>query len=327
MAASRAEGYLIATSSSSKNELVGMGAYIRYKVNSINNTISRYSITLGTKDEQNPYTAELAAIAMALKGVPNSLQNQQIVILSRNKGALTAVARPRQQSGQQIIRQVYSQVQRLETCSNRVYMLWVPDHEGFTLGTQAKLEAQKATNNGRIPSTPRWQARSTTTRLAISKQRQGRHLPAEVGHYSKAMDTALPGGHTRALYDQLKRKEAKVLAQLRTGMARLNSYLYRIKAVETDICECGQARETVQHFLFRCTKWNDLRSGMLECTETRQGNLSFFLGGKAPSDQEPWKPDTNAVKTTIRFAISTGRLNTDQEGPGGSQSTNNHNTY
>ena len=31
------------------------------------------------------------------------------------------------------------------------------------------------------------------------------------------MDTALPGKHTRMLYDSLERKEANVLAQLRTG--------------------------------------------------------------------------------------------------------------
>ena len=32
------------------------------------------------------------------------------------------------------------------------------------------------------------------------------------------MDTALPGKHTRTLYDTLKRREASVLAQLRTGI-------------------------------------------------------------------------------------------------------------
>ena len=67
--------------------------------------------------------------------------------------------------------------------------------------------------------------------------------------------TALPGKHTRRLYDSFKRGEANVLAQLRTGMIRLNGYLYRIEAAESDQCDCGQARETVEHFLFRCIKW------------------------------------------------------------------------
>ena len=48
------------------------------------------------------------------------------------------------------------------------------------------------------------------------------------------MDTALPGKHTRRLYDSLKREEAYVLAQLRTGIIRLNGYLYQIGAAESD---------------------------------------------------------------------------------------------
>jgi hypothetical protein len=64
------------------------------------------------------------------------------------------------------------------------------------------------------------------------------------------VDAALPGKHTQQLYDQLSGKEASVLAQLQTGMARLNGYLYRINIAQMDQCECGQARETVEHFLF-----------------------------------------------------------------------------
>jgi hypothetical protein len=58
----------------------------------------------------------------------------------------------------------------------------------------------------------------------------------------------------RPTYDRLSWKEASVLAQVRTGMARLNSYVYRINVTDTDQCACGQARETVEHFLFRCRK-------------------------------------------------------------------------
>jgi len=135
-----------------------------------------------------------------------------------------------------------------------------------------------------------------------------------VGKYSKAIDKALPGRHTRILYDGLKRKEASVLAQLRTGMTRLNSYLSKIGVAESDLCICGHASETVERFLFRCTRWTRLREGMLQCTETRRGNLSFYLGGKAPSDHEQWKPDMKAVRATIKFALATRRLDTEREG-------------
>jgi hypothetical protein len=53
-------------------------------------------------------------------------------------------------------------------------------------------------------------------------------LPEGVGGYSKRLDKALPGKHTRTLYDALKRRESDILVQLRTGMARVNRYLHRI---------------------------------------------------------------------------------------------------
>jgi hypothetical protein len=110
------------------------------------------------------------------------------------------------------------------------------------------------------------------------------------------------------LYGRLSWKEASVLAQLQTGMARLNGYLYRINVAETDQCACGQARKTVEHFLFRCRKWTAHRIGMLKCTHTHRGNISLFLGGKSPSDDQNWTPNLEAVRAIIRVAIATGRL-------------------
>ena len=96
-------------------------------------------------------------------------------------------------------------------------------------------------------------------------------------------------------------------------MAKLNTYLHRIKAASSDQCACGQARETVEHFLFRCRQWTEHRAEMLQCTDIYRSNLSFYLGGKSPSDDKNWSPDMQAVRATIRFAISTGRLDADQQ--------------
>jgi hypothetical protein len=52
---------------------------------------------------------------------------------------------------------------------------------------------------------------------------------------------------------------------------------------------------------------------MLDQTETRRGNLSFYLGGKASSDPDKWTPDMNAVKATVKYAITTGRLDPESE--------------
>jgi hypothetical protein len=72
------------------------------------------------------------------------------------------------------------------------------------------------------------------------------------------------------------------------------------------------ARETVDHFLFRCTKWAAYRSELLRCTVVHRSNMSFYLGGKSPSDNNSWSPNMEAVRATIHFAIATGRLDASQ---------------
>jgi hypothetical protein len=72
--------------------------------------ITSYSVSLGTRMEQNSYTAELAAIAAALKCVPSWTRNRQVTILSSNQSALAAIRRPLQQPGQSMIQEIYDLV-------------------------------------------------------------------------------------------------------------------------------------------------------------------------------------------------------------------------
>jgi hypothetical protein len=50
--------------------------------------------------------------------------------------------------------------------------------------------------------------------------------------------------------------------QLRTGSCRLNSYLYKIKAVDSAECDCGAATESIKHYLFMCKRWDTERAEM-----------------------------------------------------------------
>ena len=312
-AANSTQGILIATSSSERRGVVGMGGAIR---DTLSNMLNRepviYSVTVGTRAEQNPYTAELGAIAMAMKCLPPGLLGRQITILTSNQVALLAVSQPKQQSSQTSIAQVYDAFRKLRQGGNGVRITWVPTQE-FELGKEAKGAARQATEQGCTPQGQAYQAKSTTVNRARAKQRGKETLPEGVGKYSRRMDTALPGKHTRLLYDSFKRLEACALAQLRTGMARLNGYLHRIEAAESDQCACGQARETVEHFLFRCTNWTIYRAQMLQQTDTRRGSLSFYLGGKAASDPQHWTPNMDAVRATVKYAIATGRLKAELE--------------
>jgi hypothetical protein len=94
-------------------------------------------------------------------------------------------------------------------------------------------------------------------------------------------------------------------------MARLNRFLYKIGAEESDMCGYGQASETIEHFLFRCMRWTAQRECIVDYARMKMGNLSFFLGGKAASDSDKWQLDIQAVRATIKFAMATGRLDTE----------------
>jgi len=299
----------IATSSSARNDLVGMGVAIRIPISvaRAGKISETFSVTLGTREEHNPYTAELAAMAHGLNYLPE-MKYRVIVLATSNKSAAQAIGNPRQQSGQGHIREIYDAIEKLRGDGNRVNLIWLPRDSELKIQKTAKMSARYATEPYMTPRRGMIKAKTTILNRTRADLRMERKLPDGVGRHSRRVDSALPGKHTRLLYDQLSWKEASVLAQLRTGMARLNGYLYQIRAAPTDECPCGRAKETVEHFLFRCVKWTTQRKEMFQSINEKRGNLSFHLGGKAASDGQEWKPDMDAVRATIRFAIATGRL-------------------
>lgn len=150
--------------------------------------------------------------------------------------------------------------------------------------------------------------------------------PAHFSHFAKHIDQALPGKHTRLLYDALIKSEARLLAQLRTGKCRLNGYLARINAVESDQCACGRGPETVRHFLFQCSQWEAMRDKMKRAFPDRFGDLAFWVGGWSSQRQvngqyvdgekSKWKPNLTAVRQGLEFVKATKRLSKDNTSEG-----------
>ena len=142
----------------------------------------------------------------------------------------------------------------------------------------------------------------------------------KVGAFTQTIDKASPRHHTPSLYNGKSKAQASILCQLRTGIARLNGYLSKINAVESEMCSCKTGVETVHHFLFYCPLWVRFRSSIRDIgyKHNRWGDTSFFVGGwSGPSkdgEEQAWKPNKEAVWTTINYAISTGRLDNRQDG-------------
>lgn len=87
-------------------------------------------------------------------------------------------------------------------------------------------------------------------------------------------------------------------------MARFNGYFHRIGVSESDLYmriskRNSQALSLPIHYMGCPTKQD------ASTTDRIQGNLLYYLGGKAPSDAEKWAHNMDAARATISFAIAT----------------------
>ena len=83
-----------------------------------------------------------------------------------------------------------------------------------------------------------------------------------------------------------------MLIQLRTRKIGLNSFLKnaRVPNIEA-LCECQEEEETVEHFLFKCPRWEEQRA---------------ILNG-LKTVKEALEERENNVKT-VRYLLATKRL-------------------
>ncbi|KIJ25198.1 hypothetical protein M422DRAFT_108546, partial [Sphaerobolus stellatus SS14] len=68
-------------------------------------------------------------------------------------------------------------------------------------------------------------------------------------------DKRPPSRHVLKFYKDLPRRSCSIITQLRTGFIGLNSYLYKVKAVDSPKCPHCQVTESVTHFLLHCRRY------------------------------------------------------------------------
>ncbi|KAM3520365.1 hypothetical protein MY4038_009445 [Beauveria bassiana] len=212
----------VAVSSSARNGMVGVGGVIHSRSMERSQSEQKvFSFTLGPRAEQNPFSGELAAIAYALRKLPDS-NRQNIAVFSRNKGVVAALSRPYQQSGQEFITCIYDSVEKLASQENTVSVGWDSPSENKLLQA-AKRQAKTATQQGAVPELPFPVMKTTTLNNERRSLRREQCIPEGVGRFSKKIDAALPGSHTREIYEECARngmssEKSYEQAQARDGM-------------------------------------------------------------------------------------------------------------
>ena len=317
--AQNTSSHAIFTDSSACNGLIGVGIH--------NPNIAQFlisSTTMATTDIINVFAGELMAIDIALAQLFHlSAQNSHwfsktIILFTDSQAAIKALKYPTGCSGQFLIKSITLKFHQLKAKGILCEIHWSPAHSKIPGNMQAHNLAQLATSPN---STPISLSRSIVL-LSVIKQRAHLQIPAPdskalfmkatVGRFIKSFDKALPGKHTTAIYSGRTKKYSQILCQLRTGICRLNSYLAKIQAVDSDQCRCNRGCETVDHFLFRCPRWSNLRQEFKRLAANRWGDLSHALGGwsgeRKDGPLDKWTPSTAMVSATVNFAIATGRL-------------------
>ncbi|TIA49187.1 hypothetical protein D6C77_09651 [Aureobasidium pullulans] len=277
------QGIRITTSASVRNRLVGIGGAVE-SIDRIRNHTARheYDKTLGTISQSDAYTAALASIEEGLSFVVGAVY----------AGALSA--------------RVHGEIIHVFT-NNRTVLITLRASPRRTRqwiigGILKHIEFLKGFG---IRVVFAWAPLLTQATA---------HVPTTIGDAVRRIDAGWPGGHTRRMYDELSKRQASVVAQLRTGMTPLNGYLHNIKAAESNLCECGEAVESREHFIFHCVRWSEQRE--ILGVWTGEEDLSRLLGGKTATDNGDWTPDMDAVRAVVHFTLATKRFERDSSARG-----------
>ena len=175
---------VIMTSSAVTDGLVGsVGATYDSSKAVPGNTVTLHETFIGTRTHHNPYQAELVAIELALNGLPRGLRGRHIIVGTSNLGAVRAIARPKQQSGQQYIEGIYRTAQTLKRNGNTVSTAWAPAQETYELKSLAKHAARSALQQGHISLANFPKTKATVLRNALAKE-EATPIPSHVGRFS-----------------------------------------------------------------------------------------------------------------------------------------------
>ena len=250
---------VVFTDGSARNNAIGIG--IKWTGSLRWPNISK---TISTPQRLNLYTTKLVALDTTVSHILASIQGggtgPPITIFPDCKGAFQALNNPYPKSGQFFITQITLKVHEINMSQqSQISFQWSPGHSEIPGNEQAHKLAQDITtvipvhvNDFSLYPLLQSVALEEGRRLYLTPPPPWVKPPT--GKFTHQIDKALPGKHTEALYKERSKVEAGVLCQLRSGMCRLNGYLAKIGAAETDMCEYGRELESVDHFLFRCPR-------------------------------------------------------------------------
>lgn len=90
------------------------------------------------------------------------------------------------------------------------------------------------------------------------------------------------------------------VTQLLTGHCQLNQQSFKLKKIQSPICDCGSEEESIEHFLFTCSRFTAQRKFLKEACEKKEKNYPPSLAAVAKS-AVIWKEVLKFIKETRRL--------------------------
>lgn len=232
---------------------------------------------MGKTDTGNIYAAELKGIVLALQIVleihTTTNSAGKCIIFVDNQASIRAVSNPNNPSGQYILMEAIQTLDKLRDLGWDVEFRWIASHYGVPGNEMADAAARAATG------------KDANIQRSRELEQQAQSLPYLIAPLKAAIrkkmieewETAWirdkngrtlfrlgvrPGKKLLKLHKGTHRAIASIITQMRTGIIGLRAYLHRINRTETDQCQCGYGKQTVQHVLLECRDWVEERHQM-----------------------------------------------------------------
>ena len=244
----------------SKNDMGEVGIGIHSPViNTEDQTIS-YNLP----EKVSIFTAELTAVLIALKLI-NSMKYQNYAILTDSLSALQALKNHSDKNRNDLIHQIYKEVNIIKANNNLVTIVWVPSHIGLTGNEKADKAAKLGLGHeDKIDlSYSKKEIKSLVKDLYNDKYNQEWKKYEGISSYYAIQPRRVNKIHNYHPF----RKVDVVITRLRFNKVVNNEYLNMIKKSNDNLCKHCKSRDTIDHIIFHCKQYQDHTKKLVDKTQ------------------------------------------------------------
>ena len=146
----------------------------------------------------------------------------------------------------------------------QIHLMWIPAHIGIELHDKADCLARQEARNIHLEITPAPAFITFENALNLSldiamKSWQQKWQREVTGQLTRQF---IPQVGTKILFPDCRQIGISYCRMLLND-TMLNDDSYRTGTSDTPVCECASERETVEHFLIRCPRYNQFRSELI----------------------------------------------------------------